>query len=91
MKYEYGAAVTPEPMPEGDYKSFEWVGVPATMPSHDVTVNAVYETGIAEILLMVEQGQARVYAPNGKLLNRPQKGLNIIVFADGKVRKVVVK
>ncbi len=91
VKYEYGAAVTPEPMPEGDYKSFEWVGVPATMPSHDVTVNAVYETGIAEILLMVEQGQARVYAPNGKLLNRPQKGLNIIVFADGKVRKVVVK
>ena len=91
VKYEYGAIITPEPKPEGDYKSFEWGGIPATMPSHDVTVNAVYETGIVEILLMVEQGQARVYAPNGKLLNRPQKGLNIIVFADGKVRKVVVK
>ena len=91
VKYEYGAIITPEPKPEGDYKSFEWVGIPATMPSHDVTVNAVYETGITKILLMVKQGQARVYSPNGKLLNRPQKGLNIIVQADGKVRKVVVK
>ena len=26
--YEYGATITPEPQPEGDYVSFEWVAFP---------------------------------------------------------------
>ncbi len=91
VQYEYGATITPEPQPEGDYKTFEWVGVPATMPAHDVIATAVYETGIAELLMMAEQGKVRVYSPNGKLLSRPQKGLNIIVLPNGTVHKVVVK
>ena len=91
VQYEYGATITPEHQPEGDYRTFEWVGVPATMPAHDVIVTAVYETGIAELLMMAEQGIVRVYSPNGKLLSRPQKGLNIIVLPDGTVQKVVVK
>ncbi len=89
--YEYGAAITPEPQPEGDYVSFEWVGVPETMPAHDVTVTAVYETGIAEIMMMAQQGQVRIYSPNGKKLNKLQKGLNIVVMQDVTTRKVVVK
>ena len=89
--YEYGAAITPEPQPEGDYVSFEWVGVPETMPAHDVTVTAVYETGIAEIMMMAQQGQLRIYSPNGKLLSKLQKGLNIVVMQDGTTKKVVVK
>lgn len=89
--YEYGATITPEPAPEGEYKSFEWVDVPETMPAHDVTVKAVYETGIDEIMMMVEQGQARIYSPNGKPLDKLQKGLNIVVMPDGTTRKVVVK
>ena len=89
--YEYGATITPEPQPEGDYVTFEWVGIPETMPAHDVTVTAVYETGIAEIMMMAQQGQVRIYSPNGKLLNRLQKGLNIVVMQDGTTRKVVVK
>ena len=89
--YEYGAAITPEPQPEGDYVSFEWVGLPETMPAHDVTVTAVYETGIAEIMMMAQQGQLRIYSPNGKLLSKLQKGLNIVVMQDGTTKKVVVK
>lgn len=89
--YEYGAAITPEPAPQGDYISFEWVGVPETMPAHDVTVTAVYETGIAEIIMMAQQGQVRIYAPNGKRLDKLQKGLNIVVMQDGTTKKVVVK
>lgn len=91
VTYEYGATITPEPQPEGDYKTFEWVGVPETMPANDVTVTAVYETGIAEIIMMAQQGQVRIYSPNGKLLSKLQKGLNIVVMQDGTTKKVVVR
>lgn len=50
------------------------------MPAHDVTVTTVYETGIAEIMMMAQQGQLRIYAPNGKLFSKLQKGLNIVVL-----------
>ena len=88
--YEYGATITPEPQPEGDYVEFEWVGLPDKMPAHDVTVTASYVTGIME-LLMAPQHNVRIYSPNGKKLDKPQKGLNIVVFGDGTVKKVVVK
>lgn len=91
MIYEYMAAITPEPQPEGDYNSFKWVGVPETIPAHDVTVKAVYETGIAELVMMAQLGKVRIYAPSGKQLQQLQKGLNIIVMQDGTTRKVVIK
>ena len=87
--YEYGATITPEPQPEGDYARFEWIGVPETMPANDVTVYASYETGIIDLLTL--QGVKAIYAPNGKKLDKPQKGLNIIIMNDGKVKRVVVK
>ena len=95
--YAYGATITPEPAPQGDYKSFEWVGVPETMPAHDVTVTAVYETGIDEVMIaLAADGTSalpgvRIYAPNGKRLDKLQKGINIVVMKDGTTRKVVVK
>ena len=95
--YAYGVSITPEPTPQGDYKSFEWVGVPETMPAHDVTVTAVYETGIDEVMMALNADGTsalpgvRIYAPNGKQLNRLQKGVNIVVMPDGATRKVVVK
>ena len=46
VEVEYGSTITPEQTPEGDYASFEWVGVPEIMPAHDVTVTATYTTGI---------------------------------------------
>ncbi len=92
LQVDYKAAITPEPAPEKEGYTFSgWSEVPETMPAHDVTVTAVYETGIAEIMMMAQQGQVRIYAPNGKLLNKLQKGLNIVVMKDGTTKKVVVK
>ena len=49
VEVEYGSTVTPEMTPDGDYDTFEWVGVPETMPAHDVMVRATYTTGIKEM------------------------------------------
>ena len=87
---EYGATVTPEPQPEGVYDTFEWIGQPETMPAHDVVVYAMYTTGITDVLMATQQN-VRIYAPNGKKLNKLQKGLNIVVQSDGTIKKVVVK
>ena len=88
--YEYGATITPEPQPEGDYATFEWKDLPQTMPAHDVIVYASYTSGIIEVL-MTTQRNIRIYSPNGKKLDKLQKGLNIVVLDDGTVKKVVVK
>ena len=44
VSYDYGATIVPEAIPQGDYASFEWVGVPTTMPARDVVVTANYTT-----------------------------------------------
>lgn len=88
--YEYGATITPEPKPEGDYDTFEWKDLPETMPAHDVVVYASYTSGIIEVL-MATQHNVRIYSPNGKKLNKLQKGLNIVIFDDGTVKKVMMK
>ena len=91
VEYEYGAKITPEPAPAGDYIAFEWVGLPETMPAHDVIVHASYETSIADLLWQAEQGLIRIFSPEGKPLKSLQKGVNIVRKSDGNVRKVFVK
>ena len=88
--YEYGAAITPEPQPKGDYATFEWTDLPQTMPAHDVVIYASYTSGIIEVL-MTTQRNIRIYSPNGKKQDKLQKGLNIVVLDDRTVKKVVVK
>ena len=88
--YEYGAPITPEPQPEGDYATFEWIDLPQTMPAHDVVVYASYTSGIVELQVTRRQN-VRIYSPNGKRLNTFQKGVNIIRMNDGKTKKIVVK
>jgi len=89
--YKYGETITPEPQPEGNYETFEWIDLPETMPAHDVVVYANYTTtGIVDILKEKQQ-DIKIYSPNGKMLDNPQKGLNIIRKSDGTTSKVVVK
>ena len=90
VTYEYGATITPEPTPEGNYATFEWTDLPQTMPAHDVVVHATYTTGITDILKGNQQ-DVKVYSPNGKMLAKPEKGINIIRMKDGTTRKVMVK
>lgn len=89
VKYEYGANITPEPQPEGDYATFEWTDLPSTMPAHDVTVYATYTSGIDSIILT--QGYVRIYGHDGKPRKELQKGLNIVKMRDGTKKKVVVR
>lgn len=88
--YEYGATITPEPQPKGDYATFEWTDLTETMPAHDVAVFASYTSGIVE-LLMTKQQDVRIYSPNSNRLNAPKKGLNIIRMNDGKSKKVIIQ
>ncbi len=89
MVYEYGATITPEPQPEGDYASFEWTDLPTTMPAHNVTVYAAYISGIEEIIL--HQGFVCIYGADGKPRKSLQKGLNIVKIGDGTTKKVVLR
>lgn len=83
---EYGATITAEPKPEGDYQTFEWVDLPETMPAHDVVVHASFTTDIDT--MMSTQRNMRIYSPNGKRLNSMHQGLNIVIFDDGTVHKI---
>ena len=65
MEVEYGATITPEPTPDGDFDTFEWVGVPETMPAQDVTVTATYTTGINGVSLTLSK-PADVFTVSGK-------------------------
>ena len=88
VTYKYRETITPEPIPEGNYVTFEWVGLPETMPAHDVVVHASYITGIKEMILPQD---VQIYSPNGKKLDKLQKGLNIVLMRDGTIRKIVMK
>lgn len=62
--YEYGAPITPEPQPEGDYTAFKWIDVPQTMPAHNVVVYASY---IIELTIIdAEQGRTKLRCEAGK-------------------------
>ena len=90
VMYEYGSTITPEPQPEGNYATFEWIDLPKTMPAHDVVVKASYTTGIDEITTGDYQ-VIQFYSTSGNKLEGPQKGVNIIKNKDGRSKKVLVK
>ena len=46
-------------------------------------------TGINSI--SVDAQNAKYYSVNGAIQNGPQKGVNIVKYADGKVKKVIIK
>ena len=90
VTYKYREPIIPEPIPAGDYVTFEWIDLPETMPAHDVVVHASYTTGIKEIILAKPQ-DVQFYSPNGKKLKKLQKGLNLVMMKDGTIKKIVVK
>lgn len=88
-KVEYNSAITPPNAPAQEGYSFAWADVPTTMPAHDITIYGSYTTGIDGILWNEDEKQ--VFTPDGKRMETPQKGLNIIRMSDGTTKKVVVK
>ena len=90
---EYGATITPEPAPTKEGYTFSgWSEIPATMPAHDVTVTGTFtqETGIDQIMDS-ENGKATIFTIDGKRVDNPKKGVNVIRMKNGTTRKIVVK
>lgn len=59
----------------------------------EITVNFVYSgsTSVNGIHNDVNNKVVARYSIDGQLLNAPQKGINILKYADGRIEKVIVK
>ena len=87
---EYGATIPlPTSLESERYTLVEWLDVPATMPAHDVTINANYVDGIFGI--EADGLQSKYIMLNGVYTNMPVKGVHVIRMGDGTVKKVMVK
>ena len=85
----YGSTITPPSSPKEGYEII-WNSHPTTMPAYDVTIYGSYiATGING--LYAEESDKKVYTPDGKRIQSPKKGMNIIRMNDGTTKKVVVK
>ena len=84
----YGSTIAP-PKSQKDGYDILWSFYPTTMPAYSITINGTYTTGIKG--LNVEESDRQVFTPDGKRVETPKKGLNIIRMSDGTVKKVVVK
>ena len=84
----YGSTIAP-PKSQKDGYDILWSFYPTTMPAYSITINGTYTTGINSPSM--EEKDRQVFTPDGKRLETPKKGLNIIRMSDGTVKKVVVK
>ena len=86
---DFGSKVDPPTPPSKDGFDFAWEEYPETMPAHDITINGAYTTtGILSIA--VESGKAKIFTLDGRQVDAPQKGINIIRMDDGFIKKVVL-
>ena len=97
--YDIQAAevITPEPDPVKEGYIFSgWSDIPYLMPAQDVTVTGSftidpeYQVSIDTIKKENAVPEA-YYSPEGRRLDAPQRGINIIKMSNGTTKKVVVK
>lgn len=86
---DYGSTIVPPTIPEREGYDFAWGDYPETMPAYDITIYGTYTTGIEAI--MAGEANCQIFSLDGKPLNEPQKGVNIVRMSNGQIRKVVVK
>jgi len=85
----YGSTITPPASPKEGY-DITWNSHPTTMPAYDITIYGSYiATGING--LYADELDKKVFTPDGKRIESPKKGLNIIRMNDGTVKKAIVK
>ena len=89
-KVDYGSTITPPTPPSREGYDFAWGDYPETMPAYDITIYGTYTTGV-NVIWTGENSNVKIYSIDGKQLEKPQKGLNIIRMSDGTTKKVVVK
>lgn len=67
-------------------------GSSSMLPDSEITVNFVYSsTSVDGIQNNADNKVVARYSVNGQLLDAPQKGINILKYADGRTEKVIVK
>ena len=54
-------------------------------------LNEEYTNGIQDISYSTKKIAAGIYNLNGARINTLQRGINIVVYGDGQVKKVLVK
>ena len=68
-------------------------GSKSMLPDSEITINFIYD-GTASIDGIQNNADNKVvarYSINGQLLDAPQKVINILKYADGRIEKVIVK
>lgn len=86
---EYSTVITP-PQSEREGFTISWNAHPTTMPAYDLTIYGNYvDTSVAT----VESDNTIVgyYSLDGRPLDEPQEGINLIRYKNGSVRKIVVQ
>lgn len=87
---KYGETIPlPTSLDSERYTLIEWLEVPATMPAHDVTINANFVDGISGFEADVQNNKYIML--NGAYTNTPVKGLHVIRKSNGTVKKVLVR
>lgn len=87
---DFNSKIVPPTPPSKDGFDFAWEEYPETMPAHDITINGAYTTtGILSIA--IESGKAKIFTLDGRQVDTPQKGINIIRMDDGTIKKAVIK
>ena len=95
-EYEIQAAevITPEPDPYKEGYIFSgWSEIPYLMPTQDVTVTGSFTIDPVSVDIIKKDDAApeAYYSPEGRRLNAPQRGINIIRMSNGTTKKVFVK
>ena len=89
-KADYGSTITPPTPPSREGYDLAWGDYPETMPAYDITIYGTYITGV-NVIWVGENRNAKIFTIDGKQLEKPQKGLNIVRMNDGTVKKIVVR
>ncbi len=88
----YGDAITPEAQPTKEGYTFSgWSEIPVTMPAKDVTITGNFTLIDAIEDVIADDSTYQIYTIDGKPIEALQKGVNIIKYQNGNVKKVLVK
>ena len=85
---DYGSTIMPPSLPIREGYDFTWSEYPTAMPANNITIYGTYTTGVWAIY---NNRGCKYYTLDGKLLEKPRRGINILKKSDGTVKKVVVK
>ena len=90
VEVEYGSTITPPNPGDREGYDFAWGDYPSTMPAEDITINGTYTaTDIKAVL--ADKSDVKIFTVSGKPLNKPQKGVNILRYKDGRTQKIMIK